>query len=106
SPVLHEGYLYGLDEGILVCLDPETGKRMWKKGRYGHGQILLTHGQLVVISERGDLVLVNANPEKLEEVTSFKAIDNPKVWNPHALAAGIAYVRNHETMAAYDLRAQ
>jgi outer membrane protein assembly factor BamB len=106
SPVLLEGYLYGLDEGILVCLDPETGERQWKKGRYGHGQVLLTHGQLVVMSERGDLVLVNANPDTFEEVTSFKAINSPKVWNPHALAGGIAWVRNHETMAAYDLRSK
>lgn len=106
SPVLHEGYLYGLDEGILVCLDPETGERMWKRGRYGHGQVLLTHGQLVILSERGDVVLVDATPDRLQEITRFTAIESPKVWNPHALAAGIVYVRNHETMAAYDLQAQ
>ena len=103
SPVLHDGYLYGLDEGILVCLDPETGKRKWKKGRYGNGQILLINGQILVISERGDVVLVEAAPEKFKEVTRFSALDQPKVWNPHALANGIVYVRNHEEMAAYDL---
>jgi outer membrane protein assembly factor BamB len=41
SSVLHNGYVYGLDEGILVCLDVNTGERKWKDGRYGYGQIIL-----------------------------------------------------------------
>ncbi|MCG8462459.1 MAG: PQQ-like beta-propeller repeat protein, partial [Holophagales bacterium] len=39
--VPHEGKIFGLDDGVLACLDPETGERCWKRGRYGHGQILL-----------------------------------------------------------------
>lgn len=105
SPVLHDGSLYGLDEGILVCLDPQTGERRWKKGRYGNGQLLLINDQLLIISERGAVVLVAADPESFREMTQFPALDYPKVWNPHALARGVVYVRNHEEMAAYDLRA-
>ena len=37
SSVLHNGYIYGLDEQILVCLDVNTGERKWKEGRYGYG---------------------------------------------------------------------
>src|SRR6185503_16739089 len=44
SSVLHNGYVYGLDEGILVCLDVNTGERKWKEGRFGYGQIILTNG--------------------------------------------------------------
>ena len=104
SPVLHNGFLYGLDEGILVCLDPDTGERRWKKGRYGHGQILVTNEQLVVCTEQGDVVLVDPDPNEFQEVTRFSALAARKVWNPHALSRGIIYVRNHENMAAYDLR--
>lgn len=110
SPVLHEGYLYGLDEGILVCLDPQTGERMWKggrdgtRGRFYHGQLLLTNGQIVGFTERGDLVLVEPTPQEYREVASFKAIDTRKVWNPPTLSRGIVYVRSHEEMAAFDLR--
>ena len=42
--VVHEGFIYGLDDGIMVCLDAATGERQWKRGRYGHGQMLLVEG--------------------------------------------------------------
>ena len=51
SSVLHEGHVYGLDEGILTCLDVNTGERKWKGGRYGYGQVILASGNLIV-SER------------------------------------------------------
>ena len=40
SSVLHEGHVYGLDEGILTCLDVKTGEQRWKGGRYGYGQVI------------------------------------------------------------------
>lgn len=105
SPVLHNGYVYGLDEGILMCLDPINDKKMWKRGRYGHGQVLLVDGNLLIISEKGDLVLVEANPEKFNEIASIPVLKkSAKVWNPHTLVNGIVYVRDHVEMAAYDLR--
>jgi outer membrane protein assembly factor BamB len=103
SPVLHDGFLYGLDEGILVCLDPATGERKWKKGRYGHGQLLLTNGQLLVHTEDGRAGLIDPNPKGLREVTSFRTLDDAKNWNPPALVRGTLYVRNHHEMAAFDL---
>jgi outer membrane protein assembly factor BamB len=103
SPVLYDGYLYGLDEGILVCLDPATGERKWKKGRYGHGQLLLTNGQLLVHTEDGRAVLVDPDPSRLREVTSFRTLDDAKNWNPPTLVRGKLYVRNHHEMAAFDL---
>src|SRR5207245_10093161 len=58
SPVLYQGHLYGLDEGILVCLDAQKGERKWKGGRYGHGQLLIADDLLVILSETpGKLVL-------------------------------------------------
>ena len=43
--VVHrDGYIYGLDDGVLVCLDLADGQRRWKRGRYGHGQIILVDG--------------------------------------------------------------
>jgi len=105
SAILHDGFVYGLDEGILVCLNPESGKRTWKGGRYGHGQLLLTSGKLVVLSEKGELVLVNPNPKKHEEIARFAALPSDvKTWNPPAISRGILYIRNHHWMAAYDIR--
>jgi outer membrane protein assembly factor BamB len=53
SSVLYEGNVYGLDEGILTCVDVTTGDRKWKGGRYGYGQVILASGYLVVITDTG-----------------------------------------------------
>lgn len=104
SPVFYKGYIYGLDDGILACIDPKTGKKKWKDGRYGHGQILLTGDLIVVLTEKGKLALVEATPEGFHELGSIQALDKgEKTWNPLALANGVAYVRNHEQMACYEL---
>ena len=103
SAVLHEGYIYGMDEAILACLDAETGALQWKGGRYGHGQLLLAGDHLVILTERGDLALVRATPERHEEVGFSPAIEG-KTWNVPALAEGRLLVRNARQMAAFDLR--
>ena len=105
NPVYHEGHVYGLDEGILVCLDPTQGERRWKRGRYGHGQLLLVDNLLLILSERGELALVEATPEAYRELSLIPAIEG-KTWNNPVLVRGLAVVRNHLEMAAYDLRAE
>jgi outer membrane protein assembly factor BamB len=103
SSVLHDGVIYGLDEGILACLDAATGALKWKGGRYGFGQVLLAGGHLVVITEDGELVLVAASPDKLSEIARVPALDG-ETWNVPAFADGILLVRNTSQMAAFDLR--
>jgi outer membrane protein assembly factor BamB len=103
SSVLHDGFIYGLDESILACLDAATGELKWKGGRYGYGQVMLAGGHLIVLTEDGDLVLVRATPERHEERARFSALDG-KTWNHPALSNGILLVRNLKEMAAFDLR--
>jgi outer membrane protein assembly factor BamB len=103
SSVLHEGYLYGLDESILACVDAATGELKWKGGRYGYGQLLLADGRLIVLTERGELVLVAATPDRHEELARFQAIEG-KTWNHPAIVDGTLLVRNLAEMAAFDLR--
>jgi outer membrane protein assembly factor BamB len=103
SSVLHEGVVYGLDEGILGAVDVMTGERHWKAGRYGHGQVLLASGHLLVLTEDGDLALVRATPARHEEVSRVSSLRG-KTWNVPALADGRLFVRNTAEMAAYDLR--
>jgi outer membrane protein assembly factor BamB len=103
SSVLHDGFIYGLDESILACLDAATGELKWKGGRYGYGQVMLAGGHLIVLTEDGDLVLVRATPERHDERARFSALDG-KTWNHPALSNGILLVRNLKEMAAFDLR--
>ncbi len=102
--VEHDGYVYGLDDGVMTCLDPATGERRWKRGRYGHGQVLLVDDLLFVQTERGEVVLVEPSPEGLREVTSFAALDG-KVWNPPTLAGPYLLVRNDLEAVCYRLPA-
>ena len=104
SAALYQGYIYGLDEGILACVDVETGELKWKGGRYGYGQLLLSSGHLVVLTEEGDVVLVRAAPEKLQEVARFSAIQG-KTWNIPAISDGLLLVRNQVEMAAFRIAA-
>jgi outer membrane protein assembly factor BamB len=102
SSVLHEGHVYGLDEAILACLDPSTGELKWKGGRYGYGQLLVASGHLIVLTERGELALVRATPERHEELAKFQAIEG-KTWNHPAIADGVLLVRNASEMAAFGI---
>ncbi|HEY2880867.1 MAG TPA: PQQ-binding-like beta-propeller repeat protein [Pirellulales bacterium] len=102
--VVYDGSVYGFDDGVFCAIDLETGKRLWKGGRYGHGQVLLLPDQplLVVISESGEAVLISPNKTKLDELARFPMIEG-KTWNHPVIAHGKLYVRNAEEMACYEL---
>ena len=100
SSVLHNGYIYGLDEAILACVDAGTGELKWKGGRYGYGQIMLAGNNVIVAAEDGDVALVRATPEKHDEIVRFSAIEG-KTWNHPAISQGILLVRNATEMAAF-----
>ncbi len=98
-----EGHVYGLSDGILECIDLESGQSIWKRGRYGHGQILRVSDLLLVISEGGELFLVEATPERSNSVLGqFQAIDG-KTWNTLALYGPYLLVRNAQQAACYEL---
>lgn len=101
--VLVDGVVYGLDEGILAAVDVRTGERLWKNGRYRYGQLLYASGHLVIISEDGELALVEATPTEYRELVRFDSIPG-KTWNVPAMADGLLFVRNQTELVAYDLR--
>lgn len=96
-------YFYGLDEGLLTCIGIKDGKRRWKQGRFGYGQLLLVADKLLVLSEEGDVVLIPAQPELPTELARFHAIDG-KSWNNPVIASGLLLLRNSTEAASYDLR--
>jgi outer membrane protein assembly factor BamB len=105
--VEHEGYLYGFDGPIFSCIDLATGKKAWQKGRYGHGQVLLLadQGLMLVVSEKGELVLLQASPKNLVERAKIKALKG-KTWNHPVLTGSKLLVRNDEEMACFELAGQ
>jgi outer membrane protein assembly factor BamB len=93
--VQREGFLYGLDDGVLACLDLNDGSQRWKEGRYGHGQGLLIRDLFLLMSENGELVLLQPNPESSRELHRFKLFHG-KSWNPIALSGDLLLARTDQ----------
>jgi outer membrane protein assembly factor BamB len=104
--VIHGRHAYGFDVSIFCCLDLSNGKRTWKEGRYGRGEVILLSDQslLLVTSENGEAVLLAADPERHKELGRFQALQG-KTWNHPVVIAGRLYLRNAEEMACYELAA-
>ncbi len=125
-------YAYGLDEKILVCLNLNTGQRAWKAGRYHYGQVLAVFREdpltvasshhnprdsvartkplseqdqiqfLLVTSERGEVVLVAADPQGHRELARIQALDDI-TWNTPTLAGRYLLIRNSREAVCYQL---
>jgi len=57
SVAVRNGFLCGMDDGLLACVEIATGQRKWKEGSYGYGQSLLVEDLALIQSEPGDIVL-------------------------------------------------
>ena len=102
--VVHKGHAYGYDGSILSCIDLADGKRKWKGGRYGQGQMVLLPDQdlLLLVGEEGELALVRAAPDQFTELARIPGIEG-KTWNHPVVIGDILLVRNSEEMAAFRL---
>ena len=99
---MHDGHAYGLSDGILECVRVDDGTRRWKAGRYGQGQVLRVGPLLLVQAESGEVVLVDASPEKHVVRGRLAAIDG-QTWNNLCLSGSRLLVRNAEEAACYEL---
>jgi outer membrane protein assembly factor BamB len=97
-----DGMIYGLSETILTCLDFQTGKIVWQqRGDFGYGQLILVEDVLVILTEDGEVVLVEASKEH-PELLRFQALEG-KCWSHPAFVRGKLLVRNAAHMACFDL---
>jgi len=102
--VIHKGYAYGFDNKILACIDLKDGKRKWKGGRYGKGQLMLLADSdlLLVLGESGKVVLLNASPDGHEELADVQAFED-KTWNHPVVVGDRLFIRNSKEASCWKL---
>jgi outer membrane protein assembly factor BamB len=99
---VRDGFIYGLDDGLLACVDAATGERKWKGGRYGSGQTLLAGDLVLVQAERGPIAVAEAKPDAFQEVARLEALSS-KTWNHPTLAGRYLLLRNDQEAVCYEL---
>jgi outer membrane protein assembly factor BamB len=107
--VHHQGYLYGCDGrqetgARLRCVELKTGKVMWTKERFGCASLLLADGNLIALTERGELVLIEATPKDYREKARASVLNRPPCRAEIALANGRLYARDGERLVCWNLR--
>ena len=109
SSVAYEGYIYGFDgqvgEGSLKCLSCQTGEQRWEQKGLGTGTLMLAEGKLIVLSEKGKLVIVKASAAGYEVLQEAQILEG-KCWTQPVLSHGKVYARNAVgNMVCVDVKA-
>ncbi|MCS6860865.1 MAG: PQQ-like beta-propeller repeat protein [Abditibacteriales bacterium] len=102
--VLLDGFLYGNDQRTLKCIELKTGKERWGQEGIGKGGLIAADGKLIVLSERGELIIAEANPDAYVELARAKVLDGTS-YTPPTLAGGRVFCRNKDgTVVCLDMR--
>lgn len=102
SSCYKDGYIFGFNVATLICMDAVSGERLWFKRGFGKGSLLLVNDRLVVLSDQGDLTVLEANPEAYTEIAAFEALQG-RSWTAPSFANGKLFVRNHTGMACFQM---
>jgi len=109
TPVVKDGYLYGMfsfkeyGAGPVACVDIRTGKDMWKEPGFGPGQVILSGDNLIALSDKGEVVFINANPEGYKELKR-EALLEGKVWSYPVLAYNRLFARSTVEGGCWELK--
>lgn len=103
-----DGYLYGFDEDVLTCLELETGEVKWYDRSVGKGSLTIADGMLYLRSENGPVALAEVSPKGYAETGRFHQPDrsDKPSWSHPAVANGKLYLRDMDTLLAFDVRAE
>jgi outer membrane protein assembly factor BamB len=104
--VLVNGTVYGFSNAILHAVDFATGKLLWRDRSFGKGAVTYAGNRLYVLSEGYVVGLAEVTPKGYVEKGRFTIADQGlPSWAHPVVAGGRLYIRNQNTLTAYDVRA-
>lgn len=109
SAVVYEGHVYCVSEksgGQLMCFDLRDGEIVWSEPRFArYGTLMIADGKLVVLDEKGELVIADAAPAGYQELARAKVLSG-RCWVMPVLANGRIYAKNNlGKVVCLDVRA-
>jgi hypothetical protein len=105
SSILIGDYLYGFSSGILTAMRFDTGEVAWRDRSVGKGSLVYADGNLYALSENGVVGLIEATPTAYREKGRFRIQqDSLPTWTHPVIAGGRLYLRDQDTIYAYDVR--
>ena len=107
TSVLHASHLYGIDgrqeQGArLRCVELETGKIRWTREQFGCASLILAEGHLLALTDRGELMLVEATPDAYREKARVSVLGKGSRAQI-ALAHGRLYARDGQRLVCWNL---
>ena len=88
----------------LTCVDAKSGKQQWEKTRFGKGNLIAADGKLFIVTVKGELVVVKANPKQYEEVGRQSVCEFTR--QAPSLANGLLYLRDDAEVICLDVRSK
>ena len=115
TPVLHEGFLYAshgenTNGAEIRCVELSTGQVQWKKRGFGRSSLTFIDGHLIVMDERGKLVLIQASPKAFNQVTEYTDPDGRMLpvqypcWSAPVISDGLLFVRGKRRLIGLELK--
>src|SRR5262249_2683083 len=110
TPVCYNGYLYciggqaqdGFGTAPLTCVNITNGRVEWSHPGFGPGGVTLVDGHVLVLSDKGDLVLVKAAQDGYHESARAHVLSG-KCWNYAAVSGGRIYARSTRQGVCIDV---
>ncbi|RYD38535.1 MAG: alcohol dehydrogenase [Verrucomicrobiaceae bacterium] len=106
TPICHNGYLYGVfgfkkyGSAPVKCVDIRTGQEKWSQEGFGPGNVILSKDRLLVLSDKGELVLIEAKPDAYKELARADVLDG-KCWSTPTVAGGFIFARSTKQAACF-----
>jgi outer membrane protein assembly factor BamB len=103
SCILWQGYLYGIDDSELKCLDLKTGDVKWSESSPSKGSLTCAGGKFLVYSQTGRIAAAELSPAGYKELSGVQILQGRDTWAAPVLANGKLYCRSLEDLVCLDV---